>query len=112
MPVYEYCCQANGRTVEVLHSMKETVRTWGQLCEIAGLSPGDTPPDAPVERLVFAPGICAPKGNSDLKSMGFTKLVKRDTGVYENVTASDTEKRYMVAGDSSSLPKLTDKITD
>jgi len=32
--------------------------------------------------------------------------------VYENVTRSGTEKRYMKAGDKSSLPHLHKKLSD
>ena len=112
MPVYEYLCRDNGATVEVVHAMTESVDTWGRLCELAGCDPGSTPASAPVERMLFAPGISTPAGNSKLKEMGFTKLVKRDTGVYENVTASGSESRYMNAGDASTLPNLKGKISD
>jgi predicted nucleic acid-binding Zn ribbon protein len=112
MPVYEYMCRHNGRTLEVFHPISERVETWGRLCEVAGMEPGDTPAEAPVERLLYAPGISTPKTDSELKGMGFTKLVKRDTGVYENVTASGGEKRYMTADDASSLPNLKGKISD
>ncbi|MDD4278649.1 MAG: hypothetical protein PHX74_02825 [Candidatus Sumerlaeales bacterium] len=112
MPVYEYYCSANGKSVETLHSMKESISTWGELCDKAKIEIGDTPPDAKVERLVFPTGISTPAGDSHLKEMGFTKLVKRDKGVYENVTATDDEKRYMKAGDPSSLPHFSKKIED
>lgn len=112
MPVYEYVCSANDTAVQVVHSMNERVQTWGRLCELAGIDPGETPADAPVEKLLFAPGISTPAGDVKLKEMGFTKLVKRDSGVYENVTASRGESRYMKAGDSSTLPNLKGKISD
>jgi hypothetical protein len=50
MPKYDYLCAANGRTVEVQHRMSEEVATWGDLCRRAGIEPGDTPADAPVEK--------------------------------------------------------------
>lgn len=112
MPVYEYYCQANDQHVEVLHSMSDTISTWGELCNVAGIAVGDTPADAPVERLLFPVGLNTPRGDSDLKNMGFTKLVKRDTGVYENVTATGSESRYMNAGDASTMPDLKRKIGD
>lgn len=55
MPYYEYRCAANGRTVEVRHHMDEELRTWGDACARAGIDPGDTPDDAPLERLISAP---------------------------------------------------------
>ncbi len=54
MPYYDYYCAANDRTVEVRHSMSETLRTWGELCERAGLSTDETPADAAIERKVTA----------------------------------------------------------
>ena len=55
MPYYEYRCSANGRTLEVRHPMATRLETWGQVSEAAGADPGDTPLDAPVERLMSAP---------------------------------------------------------
>ncbi|MGE0431344.1 MAG: zinc ribbon domain-containing protein [Planctomycetota bacterium] len=52
MPFYDYMCRANDRRVEVRHGMTETVTTWGELCARAGIEPGDTPPDAPVDKLI------------------------------------------------------------
>ena len=50
---------------------------------------GDTDFEAPVAKRAAA--IAIPTGNTTLKNAGFTKLVKRDEGVYENVTASGGE---------------------
>jgi predicted nucleic acid-binding Zn ribbon protein len=55
MPYYEYQCTANGRTVEVRHGMSEELTTWGQLADRAAIDVGDTPADAPVQRLMSAP---------------------------------------------------------
>lgn len=112
MPIYEYHCPDNGLHVELVHSMKDTIATWGELCAAAGLDLGDTPTDAPVERLLFPVGVSTPKTDSELKNLGFTKLVKRDTGVYENVTATNKESRYMKAGDKSSQPDIKSRISD
>jgi predicted nucleic acid-binding Zn ribbon protein len=112
MPSYDYHCPANGQTLTVTHSIRDTLNTWAELASIAGVEPGNTPATAPVERLISSPGINTPKGDSHLKNIGFTKLVKRDEGVYENVTASGNEKRYMTRGDDSSLPNLKGKISD
>lgn len=51
MPTYDYLCEANGRVVEVKHRMSERLSSWGELCAQAGLDVGDTPADAPVQRL-------------------------------------------------------------
>jgi len=29
MPTYDYRCDANGKTVEVIHRMSEQLNTWG-----------------------------------------------------------------------------------
>jgi predicted nucleic acid-binding Zn ribbon protein len=52
MPLYEYHCEANGLTIEVVHRMAERFETWGQLCAHARRDLGDTPADAPVRKLV------------------------------------------------------------
>ncbi len=106
MPVYEYYCPENDRHVEVQHTLSQKATTWGELCALASMPCGDTPPEAVVERLLFAPGLNTPRGDSDLKSLGFSKLVRRDHGVYENVTATNNESRYVNAGDNSTLPDL------
>ncbi len=40
------------------------------------------------------------------------KLVKRDEGVYENVTRTGKESRYMEAGKPETLPDIQRKISD
>jgi hypothetical protein len=50
--------------------------------------------------------------DADLKGLGFTRLVKRDRGVYENVTAADGESRVVRAGRPETLPRLRRKIRD
>lgn len=66
----------------------------------------------PIVRLVSYAGIATPKTNSELKNLGFTKLVKRDTGVYENVTRTGNESRYMEHGKSETVPDFSKKISD
>jgi hypothetical protein len=112
MPSYDYHCPENGKVVQVTHSIHASISTWGELAEAAGLEPGETPLDSPVERLISAPAINTPTGDSHLKNIGFTKLVKRDEGVYENVTANSGEKRYMNRDDPTSIPNLKGKISD
>ncbi len=112
MPVYAYYCAANETTVEVAHSMKDDLTTWGEVCARAEHPVGDTDPEASVERILYAPGLAMPAGDAKLKEMGFTKLVRRDKGVYENVTATDGEKRYMRADDPSSVPNIKKRIGD
>lgn len=111
MPNYDYFCAANGKTVEVCHAINTKLTTWGEVCFAAQIPLEDTDALAPVRLVIRPVGINIPAGNSKLKEHGFTKLVKRDHGVYENVTATGDEKRYMKAGDKSSMPHLHKKIS-
>lgn len=112
MPIYDYFCEANQLTVEVQHPMNTTLRTWGEICYVAQIPLGETDPLADVRKLIRAPNISIPTGHSKLKESGFTKLVRRDAGVYENVTATSKEQRYVRAGERDSLPHLHKKIRD
>jgi len=51
MPTYDYRCESTGQVVEASHRMSEQPRTWGELCALSGLAPGDVPADSPVTRL-------------------------------------------------------------
>ena len=57
MPKYDYHCETNGRTVEVMHRMSETITTWGELCARAGIAPEDTPAEAPVGRIITSANL-------------------------------------------------------
>lgn len=113
MPRYDYKCEENGLVLEVIHPIAKKVSDWQELCELAGTDPGETDPHAKVSRIIITPPMTStPVGNSALKNLGFTKLVKRDDGVYENVTRTGTEKRYMKSGDPSSIPHVHKKVSD
>lgn len=113
MPRYDYLCPDNGRVVEVTHPISKKLSTWGEVCELAGLAHGETAVSAPVERVILtAPMANTPIGDAGIKDLGFTKLVKRDDGVYENVTRTGTESRYVKAGDRSTMPHLSKKLGD
>lgn len=104
MPTYDYehtekTCDI-GRCFEFVQSMASDKLT---ICPACG---------EPVRRLISRVNISTPKGNSDLKNMGFTKLVRRDNGVYENVTATGNESRYFDASKPGSAPDLARKIRD
>ena len=102
MSFYDYYCPANKRTVEVRHEIGKKLKTWGELCQLADMDPGKTSLDSPVKRMISTPQVSAPAGDAKLKELGFTKLVRRDKGVYENVTAKKKEKRIIKADDTSS----------
>lgn len=112
VPLYRYYCPDNDTTLDVHHRMSETIERWGELCAAAGCPVGTTDPTAAVERHLFVPAVHMPTGDTQLKSQGFAKLVRRDKGVYENVTALDGEKRYFNADDPSSMPDLKRRNMD
>ena len=104
MAVYEYehlgdGCEI-GKLFEVEHPIKDDAMTHCPRC------------GAEIRRLISRTFISTPKTDTDLKGMGFTKLVKRDQGVYENVTATGGESRYMEAGKPETMPDLKRKISD
>lgn len=106
MPTYDYHCPANGSTVTVHHPLDAGISCWLELCYAAGEPLGETDPLAPVHRvLTSAPSVHAAAGNAELKAQGMTKLVKRDDGVYENVTATDDEARYVRTDDPATFPR-------
>jgi hypothetical protein len=113
VPTYTYRCVANGRRVDVLHDAGTSLRNWGEVCYVAGLDPGRTDPAAAVERVLDrAPAATQTESNAELRNAGFTKLVRRDQGVYENVTAIEGEERYMVRGRPESVPHVHKKVGD
>jgi hypothetical protein len=57
MPTYDYLCESNGVQLEVHHKMDRSVTTWGDLCQLANISPGDTPLDTPVKKLITAAAV-------------------------------------------------------
>jgi hypothetical protein len=63
MPTYDYRCATNGRTVEVMHRMSEQLSTWGELCDKAGIEPGDTPLETPVARMATGGNIISSTGS-------------------------------------------------
>lgn len=104
MPVYEYqhlekACKA-GRVFEQRQSMADAPLTHCPFC------------GGPVKKLVSMVGISTPKSNAQLKDLGFTKLVKRDDGVYENVTRREGESRYMIRDKPETIPNIRKTIRD
>lgn len=88
----------------------------GRFSEIQSMK--DDPLDAcphcggPAARVVCPVGMNTPTGDSALKDRGFAKLVRRDKGVYENVTAMDHESRYFHAGKPETMPDIKRRIRD
>ncbi len=63
MPTYDYRCDTNGRIVEVSHRMSESLSTWGELCEHSNTDLGDTPADAPVQRMATGGNLITSLGS-------------------------------------------------
>ena len=104
MPVYEYehtktSCSL-GRIFEVVQSIKDTQLKMCPQCH------------QPVSKLISMVGIAVPKSNGELRDLGFTKLVKREDGVYENVTARDGESKYMRRGEADTIPNVSKIVSD
>ena len=104
MPIYEYehldspC--GRGQIFDQRQSMSDDPLT---RCPDCG---------GPVRKIVSRINISAPKSNAELRDLGFTKLVKRDDGVYENVTARQGESRYMHRDRPETMPDLSKTIGD
>ncbi len=99
MPVYEYehtqtSCLL-GRIFEVVQSLNDATLKACPQCH------------RPVNKLISLVGIAVPKSNAELRDLGFTKLVKRDDGVYENVTARDGESKHMRRGEADTIPNVS-----
>lgn len=104
MPIYEYEHEGTGcergKQFEITQPMTSEKL---QQCPDCG---------RPIKRLISLVAISTPKTVSDLKNLGFTKLVKRDNGIYENVTATGKESRIWDASKPETMPDLKSKIRD
>jgi len=67
MPTYDYRCDVNDRIVEVRHGMSHRILTWGELCDTAGIDPGETDQITPVSRLANGGNVVR---SSSLKNNG------------------------------------------
>ncbi len=104
MPVYEYEHKGDGcvlgKTFEMRQAIYSAKFTKCPECE------------QDVIRLISLVSINTPKTNSDLKNLGFTKLVRRDDGVYENVTATGKESKVWDASKPETMPNIRGKVGD
>ncbi len=104
MPIYEYehisdpCSE--GKIFEIKQSLADAPLTQCPSCK------------GPVRKRLSRIGLSIQKSNKELRDLGFTKLVKRDDGVYENVTRRDGESRYMVRDQPNTLPDFSKTIRD
>ncbi|MBN1902189.1 zinc ribbon domain-containing protein [Candidatus Sumerlaeota bacterium] len=105
MPVYEYIHEeegecARGARFEVVQNIKDAAL---RECPECG---------KPVRRLISRTYVRTPLSDTKYKEMGFTKLVRRDNGVYENVTALDGESRYFEADKPETMPDIKRRVSD
>jgi predicted nucleic acid-binding Zn ribbon protein len=104
MPIYEYQHLVEGRL-------------WGEVFEVEQSIYDKPLTHCPgcggaVRRIISRTYAHTPKTNSELRDIGFTKLVRRDDGVYENVTARDGESKVMHRDRPETYPNLKKTITD
>jgi putative FmdB family regulatory protein len=104
MPIYEYehvgCPCKLGKVFDFKQSLADDPLVKCPQCGRA------------VKKIISQISISCPKTNAELRDLGFTKLVKRDDGVYENVTARDGDSRYMERGKPQTIPDLSKTIED
>ena len=104
MPIYEYEHLEESCTKGKLFDVKQSIHVKPlKKCPVC---------NGPVRKLISRTNISTPKTNSELRDLGFTKLVKRDDGVYENVTARKGDSRMVMRGKPETLPDLKKTITD
>ena len=99
MPIYEYehtesPCNS-GRVFEVKQSLDDCPLSVCPRCQ------------GPVRKIMSLNFVNTPKSNADLRDRGFTKLVKRDDGVYENVTRRHGDSRYMLRNRPETIPDIS-----
>ncbi len=104
MPIYEYehvdkSCRL-GECFEIMQSIMDKPLT---RCPDCG---------GEIRKLISYTNISTPKTNRELRELGFTKLVKRDDGVYENVTARGTGSKLVIRDKPETLPNFSKTITD
>ena len=65
-----------------------------------------------VERALSASSIKPRKFNCELKDMGFTKLVRVDDGIFENVTRRPGEEKYIDRRNPDTFPDFKKTVGD
>lgn len=104
MPIYEYEHLEEPCSYGQVFEYKQVMRDFPlRACPNCG---------GPVQKLISRTFAHTPKTNSELRDLGFTKLVRRDDGIYENVTAREGENRYMDSDKPETFPHLHKTIRD
>lgn len=52
MPLYEYEVSGTGQRFEVMHSIHNELKTWGELSSLLGVEIGEIQKDTPVNRIL------------------------------------------------------------
>ena len=104
MPIYEYEHLENhceqGRVIEVKQSVDDSPLIACPHCH------------GSVRKIMSLNFVNTPKTNTELRDSGFTKLVKRDDGVYENMTRRNGDNRYMIRNRPETIPDISKTISD
>ncbi|MDR2946047.1 MAG: zinc ribbon domain-containing protein [Candidatus Adiutrix sp.] len=66
----------------------------------------------PVERMLSASSIRTRKFNCELRDLGFTKLVRVDDGLFENVTRRHGDEKYVDRRRPETFPDLKKTVAD
>lgn len=66
----------------------------------------------PVARAVSASGIQTKKFDCELRDLGFTKLVRVDEGIFENVTRRHGEEKYVDRRRPETFPDFKKTVND
>ena len=105
MPVYEYEHRIEPCPLGKVMEIEQAIHDEGPhpLSQLRGVQPS---------KLISLCYINTPRGDSEIRDKGFTKLVKRDSGVYENVTARNGDSRFVHLDNPKTLPNLRKTIRD
>jgi len=66
--------------------------------------------EEPIFKLISQGNVNTGRANRELKDLGFTKLVRWDSGVYENVTDQDGESKVMLCNKPETFSNLRKMI--
>jgi len=104
MPVYEYEHTKDACKTGVVFAINQSIhdKPLSRCPKCSG----------PVKKIISMANISTPKTNTELRNMGFTKLVRRDDGVYENVTARDGDSKTVIRDKPETLPDLSRTVGD
>lgn len=89
MPIYDYHCAANDRTVQIIHRMSDDVKTWGDACARAEIEPGDTPADSPVNKVLLGANFMRRKAMGSDSTGGSAYGAMSTTKHYHNTKNFD-----------------------